>query len=68
MLAPKSKSHSDLPPRLTVSQNEAARLLDVCRDTVIAMAERGELERVRISTRKYGIKFSSLQKLLGEGA
>ena len=58
-------SDRDLP-RLTVSQ--AAKMLDVCTDTVEALAERGDLERVRISSRKYGIKVRSLLKLIGEAS
>jgi transposase len=52
--------------RLTVSQKTAAKMLDVCVDTVEAMVARGQLERVRLSERKYGIPMRSILKLIGE--
>jgi hypothetical protein len=54
--------------RLVVSQKRAAQMLDVCVDTIEAMVERGDLERVRLSARKLGIKVSSITKLIGEAA
>ncbi len=64
-----SNSNSrDHLPRLTVSQREAARLLGLCVDTVVSMAERGDLERVRLSACKYGITMRSLEKLIGGAA
>jgi hypothetical protein len=55
-------------PSLTVSQKRAAQILDVCVDTIENMVARGELERVRVTSRKYGITWRSLQKLVGEAA
>lgn len=57
-----------MPRRLTVSQQEAARLLGLCVDTIDAMAQRGELERVRLSQRKFGITWRSLERLVGQVA
>ena len=54
------------PQRLAVSQQTAAAMLDVCVDTLENMVARGELERSRITTRKYGITCRSLKKLIGE--
>ena len=54
--------------RLAVSQKTAAELLDVCVDTIENMVERGDLERIRLTSRKYGITWRSLQRLVGEAA
>ena len=51
-------------PRLVVSQKTAAEMLDVCVDTIENLVKRGQLDRVRITGRKYGIPVSSLQKLV----
>jgi hypothetical protein len=50
---------------LVVSQQRAAVLLDVCVDTIEDMARRGDLERVRLSRRKYGITMRSVRKKAG---
>ena len=54
-------------PRLAVSQKTAAEMLDLCVDTIEAMAARGELERVRLTSRKYGITMRSLLKKVHGG-
>jgi len=52
-------------PRLVVSQRTAAKALDVCTKTIENMVARGELERVNVTSRKYGITWRSLMKLAG---
>jgi hypothetical protein len=51
--------------RLVVSQQRTARMLDVCIDTVETLVKQDKLERVRLSTRKYGITMRSILKLAG---
>ena len=62
-----SLSESNPNPRLAVSQKTAAEALDVCVDTIEAMVARGELERVKLTGRKYGVTWRSLvRKVHGE--
>ena len=48
--------------RLVVSDKTAAEVLDVCPDTIKAMVGRGELERVVLTKKKFGITWRSLVK------
>ena len=56
------------PKHLVVSQKTAAEALDVCVDTIENMVARGKLDRVKVTSRTYGITWRSLQKLVGEVA
>jgi hypothetical protein len=51
---------------LVVSQQNAARMLDCCVDTVISMAKRGKLERVRLNSRRWAITMASIKELIGK--
>lgn len=53
----------ELPTRLVVSIAKAAELLDVSPQTVARMVERGELKKVRVSTRRVGVPYASLLKI-----
>ena len=60
---------SDNLPRLAVSQRTAAEALDVCVDTIENLVSRGQLERVKITGKKWGITWRSLERLVhGEAA
>ncbi len=56
------------PQPFAVSRLTASKLYDCSLDTIDRMVARGELEKVRISTRKVAITWRSLQKLIGEVA
>ncbi len=59
----------NLPERLAVSDKTAAKVLDVCPDTIKAMVARGELERVILTSKKHGVTWRSLvKKAHGEAA
>lgn len=59
MIQPSELSSNNLP-RLAVTQKQAARALGVCVDTIETLVARGELERVRLTSRMWGITWRSL--------
>jgi hypothetical protein len=54
------------PKPYTYSRKRTAEVLDVHIDTVDNMVERGELERVQLTSRKCGITVRSIERLIGE--
>jgi hypothetical protein len=60
-----SPNNPVLPERLVVSDKNAARALDVCVDTIKAMVERGELERVILTSKKHGVTWRSVLRKAG---
>jgi hypothetical protein len=54
-----------LPERLVVAYKTAAKALDVCPDTIAAVVDRGELERVVLTKKKFGVTWRSVLRKAG---
>ena len=61
----KSTVHSG--QRLTVSRDHTAELLDCSPDHIDDLANRGQLERIKIGKRKVAITMRSIERLIEHG-